>query len=175
MDLSEQYILHFSLSASIAQREDGSIPPFLFSSYHLSFPLPFPLFPYYIFLARSVSDPLKPDYPSSQTTTMSSVGGNVQIENWLSKWIKPKNRYHSTRPHPTSTKAKTISNAKRTSSQVPTIMGHTTVEGANSVAGFSHSGLNILGILVFSTVLNWIHDMDKTTFSLLFNVTKMEE
>ena len=77
---------------------------------------------------------------------------NVQIEKWILRWIKPKNRYPFTSSHPASTKAKTKSTAKRTKSQ-PTLP-HTTVEGSTSLAGYSRSELDILGIMIFTTILN---------------------
>ena len=75
---------------------------------------------------------------------------NVQIEKWISKWIKPKNGYPITSS--ASTKAKTKSPAKRTDSQVLTTLRHTTVEGSTSIACYCYSELNILGMMIFTTV-----------------------
>ena len=77
---------------------------------------------------------------------------NVQIEKWILRWIKPNNRYPITSSHPASTKAKTKSTAKRPSRH-PTLP-HTTVHGSTSLAGYSRSELDILGILIFTTILN---------------------
>ena len=75
---------------------------------------------------------------------------NAQIEKWISKWIKPKNKYPITSSHPTSTKATTTT----TTTITTTTLRRTSVEGSTSKAGYIRSEINILGIMIFTSILD---------------------